>query len=120
MCIRDRLKAWAGIRISFDPIHPQGALPAMAIDKFAYDTFNKPVPWDDQLKVAGTIAAEDRKEIWTVMDDVSTQKRNEVLAVLAVEAPFELNKVALHGLAMDGESYFQADPQLCRLGEAFV
>jgi len=114
------LQAWAGLRISFDPIHPQGALPAMAIEKFAYETFNKPIPWDDQLLVAGTIAATERKQIWTVMDDVSTQRRDAVLAVLAVESPFDLNKVALDGLAKDGESYFQADPKICRLGEAFV
>jgi hypothetical protein len=114
------LQAWAGLRISFDPIHPQGALPAMAIEKFAYETFNKPIPWDDQLKVAETIAANERKEIWTVMDDVSSPRRNAVLAVLARESPFDLNKVNLDELAEARESYFQADPEICRLGEAFV
>lgn len=114
------LRAWAGLRISFDPIHPQGALPAMAIEKFAYETFDKPIPWDDQLKVAETIAANERKEIWTVMDDVSSPRRNAVLAVLARESPFDLNKVNLDELAEARESYFQADPEICRLGEAFV
>ena len=38
------LDARAGIRISFDPIHPQGTLPAMAIEKFASESFNKPIP----------------------------------------------------------------------------
>jgi hypothetical protein len=114
------LRAWAGLRISFDPIHPQGALPAMAIEKFAYETFDKPIPWDDQLKVAETIAANERKEIWAVMDDVSTPRRNAVLAVLARESPFDLNKVNLDELAEARESYFQADPEICRLGEAFV
>jgi hypothetical protein len=114
------LQAWAGLRISFDPIHPQGALPAMAIEKFAYETFDKPIPWDDQLKVAETIAANERKEIWAVMDDVSTPRRNAVLAVLARGSPFDLNKVNLDELAEARESYFQADPEICRLGEAFV
>lgn len=114
------LQAWAGLRISFDPIHPQGALPAMAIEKFAYETFNKPIPWDDQLKVAETIAANERKEIWAVMDDVSTPRRNAVLAVLARESPFDLNRVNLDGLAEARESYFQVNPEICRLGEAFV
>lgn len=114
------LQAWAGLRISFDPIHPQGALPAMAIEKFAYETFDKPIPWDDQLKVAETIAANERKEIWTVMDDVSTPRRNAVLAVLARESPFDLNRVNLDGLGKARESYFQANPEICRLGEAFV
>lgn len=114
------LQAWAGLRISFDPLHPQGALPAMAIEKFACETFKKPVPWDGQLKVAKTIAANERKEIWTVMDKVSTQRRNAVLAVLARESPFDLNKVNLDGLAKARESYFQANPEICRLGEAFV
>jgi hypothetical protein len=114
------LRAWAGLRISFDPIHPQGALPAMAIEKFAYETLDKPIPWDDQLKVAETIAANERKEIWAVMDDVSTPRRNAVLAVLARESPFDLNKVNLDELAEARESYFQADPEICRLGEAFV
>ena len=114
------LDAWAGIRISFDPIHPQGALPAMAIEKFAYETFPKPIPWNDQLKVAETIAATERKEIWTVMDSVSTQSRNAVLAVLARESPFVLNKADLTELSKAGESYFQADPEISRLGSAFV
>jgi hypothetical protein len=114
------LRAWAGLRISFDPIHPQGALPAMAIEKFAYETLDKPIPWDDQLSVAETIAANERKEIWAVMDDVSTPRRNAVLAVLARESPFDLNKVNLDELGKARESYFQADPEICRLGEAFV
>jgi hypothetical protein len=114
------LRAWAGLRISFDPIHPQGALPAMAIEKFAYETLDKPIPWDDQLSVAETIAANERKEIWAVMDDVSTPRRNAVLAVLARESPFDLNKVNLDELGKARESYFQADPKICRLGEAFV
>ena len=33
------LPAWAGIRISFDPKPPQGALPPMPIEKFAYERF---------------------------------------------------------------------------------
>jgi hypothetical protein len=114
------LQAWAGLRISFDPIHPQGALPAMAIEKFAYETFSKPVPWDDRLKVAKSIAAKESKKIWTVMDKVATRRRNTVLAVLARESPFDLNKVNLDGLAKARESYFQANPEICRLGEAFV
>jgi hypothetical protein len=114
------LRAWAGLRISFDPIHPRGALPAMAIEKFAYETFDKPIPWDDQLKVAETIAANERKEIWAVMDDVSTPRRNAVLAVLARESPFDLNKVNLDELGKARESYFQANPEICRLGEALV
>lgn len=114
------LQAWAGIRISFDPIPPQGALPAMASEKFAYETFKKPIPWDDQLKVAKTIAAKERKEIWTVMDNVSTPRRNAVLAVLARESPFDLNKAALDELGKARESYFQANPEICRLGSALV
>jgi hypothetical protein len=92
----------------------------MAIEKFAYETFPKPIPWNDQLKVAETIAATERKEIWTVMDSVSTQSRNAVLAVLARESPFALNKADLTELSKAGESYFQADPEISRLGSAFV
>jgi hypothetical protein len=114
------LNAWAGVRISFDPIHPQGALPAMALEKFAYETFNKPIPWNDQLKVAETLAENERKEIWTVMDRVSAQSRNAVLAVLARESPFVLNNADLNELSKAGESYFQADPEISRLGSAFV
>ena len=116
------LKAWAGIRISFDPIHPQGALPAMAIEKFADETFNKPIPWNDQLKAAETIDAEARegKEVWTMMDSAPTQSRNAILAVLAQESPFDLNTVNLNGLSKAREAYFQANPEICRLGEAFV
>ena len=54
------------------------------------------------------------------MDDVSTERRNVVLAVLARESPFDLNKVNLDGLVKARESYFQANPEICRLGEAFV
>jgi hypothetical protein len=114
------LQAWAGMRISFDPIAPQGALPAMAMEKFAYETFDQPIPWNDQLQVAETIAAHERQEIWTVMDSVSTQSRNAMLAVLARESPFALNTVDLTGLSQAGESYFQANPEICRLGSAFV
>jgi hypothetical protein len=114
------LQAWAGMRISFDPIAPQGALPAMAIEKFASETFNEPIPWNDQLKVAETIAATDRKEIWTVMDSASTQSRDAMLAVLARKSPFALHTVDLTRLSQAGESYFQANPEICRLGSAFV
>ena len=44
------IKATLGIQIAFAPIHPQGALPAMQIQKFAYETFNKSIPWDPKLK----------------------------------------------------------------------
>jgi hypothetical protein len=114
------LQAWAGMRISFDPIAPQGALPAMAIEKFAYETFNRPIPWNDQLKVAETIAANDRKEIGTVMDRASTQNRDAMRAVLARKSPFALHTVDLTRLSQAGESYFQANPAICRLGSAFV
>ena len=92
----------------------------MAIEKFASETFNKPIPWNDQLKVAETIAANERQEIWTVMDSVSTQSRNAMLAVLARASPFALHTVDLTGLSQAGESYFQANPEICRLGSAFV
>jgi hypothetical protein len=123
------ISAWSGLRIEFDPIAPKGALPPMAITTFAYETFNKPIPWNDKLKVEETIAAEKRKEIWTVMDDASRQARNAVLAVLAKGSPFDLNTTDLTELAKatdPGEpgklrqSYFQADPEICQLGEAFV
>jgi hypothetical protein len=116
------LDARAGIRISFDPIAPQGALPAMAIEKFAPETFNKPIPWNDQLKAAETIDAEARegKEVWTVMDSTPTQSRNAILAVLARKSPFDLNTVNLSGLSKAREAYFQANPEICRLGSAFV
>jgi hypothetical protein len=92
----------------------------MALEKFAYETFNKPIPWNDQLKVAETLAENERKEIWTVMDRVSAQSRNAVLAVLARESPFVLNNADLNELSKAGESYFQADPEISRLGSAFV
>jgi hypothetical protein len=121
--------AWSGIRIEFDPIAPKGALPPMAIATFAYETFNKPIPWNAKLKVAKTIAGDDRKGIWTVMDDTSRQRRNAVLAVLAKGSPFILNATDLTELAKAADpqgpakvrqSYFQADPEICQLGEAYV
>ena len=37
-----------------------------------------------------------------------------------LKSPFTLNKVNLKRLSEAGVSYFQADPEICRLGEAFV
>jgi len=107
-----------GIRISFAPIHPQGALPAMAIEKFAYETFNKPIPWDPGLKPAAAFSADEvRGEgLDTVMSEKTTSKRNAVLDVLARQSPFDLNRVNLAELVKNRESYFQADPTISRLG----
>jgi hypothetical protein len=123
----ETIPATVGIRISFAPKHPQGALPAMAIEKFAYETFKKPIPWEDDLSPAKTIGSGTRSQdgvpapsvIETVVADHVTQKRNKILDVLAREAPFSLNTVDLTRFAKAQEHYFQADPEICHLGEAF-
>ena len=106
-----------GIRIAFAPIHPQGALPAMDIEKFAYETFNKPIPWDANLKPAPPLSAGEQSQgLDTVMSDATIQLRNAVLDVLTRQSPFVLNKVDLSQLVKHRESYFQADPTIARLG----
>lgn len=131
------IPATVGIRISFAPQHPRGALPHMAIEKFAYETFEKPIPWKDDLSPAETITAKEIRDvvsipgtnsqdsvpalpvIETVVADNVTQKRKEILDILVREAPFTLNTVDLSRFAKAQEHYFQADPEICRLGEAF-
>ena len=125
------LEVSAGLRISFDPKHPQGALPAMEIEKFKYETFNKPIPWDDSLIPAQTLpAAEQGLGIVEVMGNQATRNRNAVLAVLSANtgpADLELqsrlpsfNQVNLERLVKAGASYFQANPEVARLGQRFV
>ncbi len=118
------ITASAGIRISFAPRNPGGALPAMLIEKFAYETFDKPIPWDSTLKPALPLSAKEYMTIAAVMGEDTQKSRNAVLAVLAQESPFVLNEVNLDRLVEavgkpDG-SYFQADPEICRVGEAFI
>ena len=107
-----------GIRFAFAPIHPKGALPAMDIEKFAFETFNKPIPWDPTLKPAPPLADGEVRgdSLSTVMSVNTTNSRNAVLDVLARQSPFTLNKVDLTELVKNRESYFQADPALARLG----
>jgi len=111
------ISATVGIRISFAPKHPRGALPAMAIEKFAYEAFEKPIPWKHDLRPAETI--EEKKGVETIMDPGTIAKRNAVLHVLARQSPFELNTVDLGILAKTHDSHFQADPEIRALGETF-
>lgn len=114
------ITAWGGLRVSFAPVAPAGALPPMAIEKFAYETFYKPIPWDTALRPAASLPAESVRPVGTIMGGEAAQRRDAVLGVLALESPFALNEVKLEELAKAGESYFQADPEIRRLGEAFV
>jgi hypothetical protein len=45
------LTVCVGMQISFAPIEPEGALPAMAIEKFAYESFYKTIPWNAALEL---------------------------------------------------------------------
>jgi hypothetical protein len=112
------IRARAGIRISFAPIHPRGALPPIDIEKFAYETFEKPIPWDASPKPPRPFSADEIRgeSIDTVMSDKTSNNRDEVLKVLAGRSPFVLNKVDLTEFVKKRESYFQADPTVCRLG----
>ena len=107
-----------GIRIAFAPIHPKGALPAIEIEKFAYETFNKPIPWDPSLKPAAIFSADEiRGEgLNTVMSNQTTRRRDAVLDVLARQSPFALNRVDLAEFVKRRDFYFQADPTLARVG----
>ncbi|CAB1078649.1 putative transcriptional activator srcap homolog [Olavius algarvensis Delta 1 endosymbiont] len=110
------IRATAGIRISFKPRDPQGALPAMEIAKFAYENFYKPIPWKDNLSSPNYVGFSDSDGIEKVMGEVTTTNRNAVLEVLRKQSPFELNDVGLGILATTRESYFQDDPEICQLG----
>ena len=106
-----------GIRIAFAPIHPQGALPAMDIEKFASETFNKPIPWDPNLKPAPPLSeGEQGQGLDAVMSDATIRQRNAVLDLLARKSPFVVNEVDLTELVKHRKSYFQADPTIARLG----
>ncbi len=122
------VKASAGLRISFDPKYPEGALPAMDIKKFAFVNLLKPIPWN-KVEPSDRLSAEQEKgkEIQTWMSEEAQERRNAALAVLrgnAVRADFELtspfpplNEVKLDHLVLAGASYFQANPEIRRLGE---
>ena len=106
-----------GVRIAFAPIHPQGALPAMDIEKFASETFNKPIPWDPNLKPAPPLSeGEQGQGLDAVMSDATIRQRNAVLDLLARKSPFVVNEVDLTELVKHRKSYFQADPTIARLG----
>ena len=106
-----------GVRIAFAPIHPQGALPAMDIEKFASETFNKPIPWDPNLKPAPPLSeGEQGQGLDAVMSDATIRQRNAVLDLLARKSPFVVNEVDLTQLVKHRKSYFQADPTIARLG----
>ena len=97
----------------------------------------KPIPWKDDLSPAKAITAKEILDaigisgpgsqdslpalpiIETIVAGNATQNRKEILAILAHEAPFTLNAVDLSRLAQARGRYFQADPEICRLGEAF-
>ena len=106
-----------GIRIAFAPIHPQGALPAMDIEKFAFETFNKTIPWDPNLKPAPPLAeGEQGQGLDAVMAEATVRQRDAVLDVLKRQSPFVVNAVDLTQLVKHRKSYFQADPTIARLG----
>jgi hypothetical protein len=134
------IRAKAGLQISFAPRHPQGALPPILIGKLAYETIEKPIPWDDDLEPAAAITADEKHRVLlesgviregdqtspprlaliaTAEAKAVIMERNAILGVLAHKSPFKLNKVGLNHLAKGRESYFQADPEICRTGEAF-
>ncbi len=119
----ETIRVSAGMRIWFAPTYPEGALPTMAIAKFAYDAvIERPIGWDTNLKPAKGISAQEESDnggIDKITHPETAQRRNKVLAVLKRSSPF-LQDVSLDGLAKAGTSCFQADPQNCRLGEAFV
>jgi hypothetical protein len=112
------ITATLGIQIAFAPIHPQGALPAMQIQKFAYETSNKSIPWDRSLKPPATFSSDQiqGESIDTVMSATTVSQRSAVLAVIGRGSPFVLNPVDLTELQRQRQTYFQADPVLCGLG----
>jgi hypothetical protein len=113
------LSVCVGMQISFAPIELDNALPEMAIGKFIYDDFLKSIPWNDDLTLPPSLAADNKNSIKTVMDPSTVEARNKVLAILAAQkCPFALNEVNLQKLDAGEDFYFQAEPQYCRLGEA--
>lgn len=115
------LSVCVGLRISFDPIDPQGALPAMEIEKFKYENCDeKLIPWDKSAP-SDEDHTYDLITIANVMDKDTIIRRNKVLDVFGVQNwPFTLNKVDLTEMKNAGNSYFQAGPEYCDLGKACV
>jgi len=127
------VKAAAGLRISLDPKYPANPLPAMEMQKFAFANLpEKWIPWDQNLKASDRLDTNDQNggEITAWMSEEAQKRRNAVHAVLQGSAvltdlewmpPFPaLDEVKLNNLVRAGAAYFQADPEICRLGEAFV
>lgn len=116
------LLACVGMRISFAPIDPTGTLTKIAIEKFKYDDFQKPIPWDHTIELPSFLSAEEQKiEFDNVMAPATVKLRNNVLAILAMQnCPFYLNNVNLEKLSKSGDSCFQEKIQYRRLGEACI
>lgn len=108
-----------GVEISLKPKQPQGALPPMPIEKFAYETFSKPIPWCDRLQSNDTLTSEEGGSIKQAMDEAVNIKRKQILDILADKSPFTLNTVDLSSFVNKQAYYFQADPEIARLGQAF-
>jgi len=111
------ITATLGIRIAFAPIPPSGALPPIDIEKFKYETFDKPIPWEASLAPPEDFSSgETGIEVFHTAMSVKTKgRRKAVRDILVAQSPF-LNEVDLTKLAENPESYFQADPIICRLG----
>ena len=81
------------------------------------ETFNKPIPWDPNLKPAPPLSeGEQGPGLEAVMSDATIRQRNAVLDLLARKSPFVVNEVDLTELVKRRKSYFQADPTIARLG----
>ena len=90
----------------------------MDIDTFAYETFNRPIPWDPPRESRSPrFGDQTHTKIDEVMSAETIRKRDAILKLLGKQRP-DLQKVTVDfkELVKHRASYFQADPIVCALG----
>ena len=116
---RKTIEAALGIRMVSIPQDPVHGLPAIAIEKFAYEPIPKNVDWSVR-ELPKYVKPEEKwtyySAIWSD-DSVFRQRRDDVLACLRQQLPPDLvlNEPHLERLSVT-ENYFQQQPEMNAVG----
>jgi hypothetical protein len=115
---RKTIEAALGIRMASIPQDPVHGLPAIAIEKFAFEPIPKNVDWAVR-ELPKYVKPEEKwtnySAIWS--DDSVRKRRNDVLACLRQQLPPDLvlNEPHLERLSVT-ENYFQQQPEMNAVG----
>jgi hypothetical protein len=108
-----------GVTVSLNNREPTHKLPAIDIEKFAYEDIPKPIPWIEVPLPEIIPAPGDNTLMNTIWNNSDVdRRRNKILNALAlVKGETFYNSVNVPDLATNAREIFQSEPEMAVLGQ---